>query len=984
MRGARHSLGGLRNGWFAPVCAVLVGAWGGPAHAGTLRMGEHDGFGRVVFTLPPGAAESSLRTGDRLLVKLPGAGDVPGAVAGPSNVPHIEGGRDQAVLVLAPGSVTRIWRTGPRVVVDVYPGGAPPTAPAGRGAAPRHTAGATASASASQTAAAAMGTPEFTLVPVNQGPLPPAPAPAAAPAAKAAATPQRAPAPAVPEQSHDSGAPPPVRAPAPPDASAEAAALLAERVPEEVAQNGVAQGDPAILVPFGRSVGAVAFPRGGLAHVVFDDAKPIDLAGLKNDPVFGSARVTLLAAATQMTIKLPAGARLRLLRQPDGWVVAVAQSGRADAAARIALDKGVLTLAVPSAADTVVLDDGATGGRLLGGTVLAPGAGVAVPHVSPEFTVLPSWAGIVVAANGDRLALRAGKSGFELANNSGPALAASLAEAADSAAEAAALTRHFDFPPLPAAALLMRLRAAMHAAATAPPLGRWAPRLQVAQAMLALGLDREAAGVLRVAQQDAPDQAAAADEAALLAMADWLAGLEPGTALADPALGKSDEIAFWRALAGPQVADQRSAAAGLAATWRLLLAYPEPLRRRLARPVAEAMLQGGQTAAVDALLKRLPGSALDDVRASRLAQQNQPARALALLDSIAARPDRRQAAAAARAAVELRLAAHQISPAQAAAALEKQIFAWREPATELALRLRLAELRTQAGEWRPALALLRETDAMFPADHDQVHAAEVAVIADLLKAGQAERLPPLDLVALADESTDLISSEDGGSALAPVIADKLLALDLPDRAEPILARLMDASPAAEPKAQLGLRLAGLRLNAGQAAGAIAALDASEAPDLPDPLRTQRGVLRGRALAAAGQQDAALALLATLDGAEALNARATILEGRRDWRGAETALLALLRDTLPAQGKLTVAQQDLVLRVASDASEAGDMAVLQQLQNGDAARLDAGARPALFQALAEQPVQTLQDLPRSGREATASREVPAALVSLSTR
>ncbi len=57
-------------------------------------------------------------------------------------------------------------------------------------------------------------------------------------------------------------------------------------------------------MPFGPGVGAAAFPRGAEGIVVFDDSKPVDLAALKDDPVFGSARVTLLAAATQITMSV--------------------------------------------------------------------------------------------------------------------------------------------------------------------------------------------------------------------------------------------------------------------------------------------------------------------------------------------------------------------------------------------------------------------------------------------------------------------------------------------------------------------------------------------------------------------------------------------------------------------------------------------------------------------------------------------------------
>jgi hypothetical protein len=705
---------------------------------------------------------------------------------------------------------------------------------------------------------------------------------------------------------------------------------------------------------------------------------------LKDDKVFGAARVTLMPAATHLSVPLTAGARLRLQRRPEGWVVTVAPAGEAAESAKLSLSSGALTITMPFAADTVVMDDPATGGRILLGTVLGSGPGIAVPHVSPEFSLLPSWTGIVVAAAGDRLTLRAGKAAFRLSNGSPPGLAVQLADATGSAAEAAAVTRHFDFPPLPTPALLMRLRADLRGAGSAPKLGRRAQRVQAAQAMLALGLDREAGGLLRVAEQDDPSEDRNPDAVALLAMANWLAGLDAGPALADPALGKSDELAMWRALTQPSAADKRPAAATLAATWRLLLAYPEPLQRRLVRPVADAMLQGGQLGAADEILVRFADPRLDDLRAAAQVQHGHLPEALALLDKVSARADRKQAAAAARTAVEMRLAAHRITPAEAAAVLEKRLYAWRDEPTEIAQRLRVAALREQAGKWRQALALLRETDGLFPEAHDQVHSAELAVVADLLRAGQAQRLPPLDLVALVQESADLLTAKDASATLAPVLVDKLLALDLPNRAEPILLHLMAATDAGEAKASLGRKLALLRLEGARPLEALAALDSSESAGLPGPLQASRDVLRARALAASGQQEEALRLLSAVTSPEALEVQAQLLEDRKDWRGAETALLALCHANLPQDGKLTVAQQDLLLRVASAAAQAGDIAVLQQLQSANADRLDPGPRSALFQALVQQPLQSLTDLPRSEREAQAARAVPAALTSLDGR
>jgi hypothetical protein len=358
--------------------------------------------------------------------------------------------------------------------------------------------------------------------------------------------------------------------------------------------------------------------------------------------------------------------------------------------------------------------------------------------------------------------------------------------------------------------------------------------------------------------------------------------------------------------------------------------------------------------------------------------------ALALLDRVAAGRDRKQAAQAGRDAIEMRLTAGKLTPAAAADALDARLYDWRDDAQEATQRLHIAALRSRAGLWRPALAALRETETLYPAMHAQVRAGERQVIADLLASDGAAHLAPLDLVALVGENADLLSEKGTSETLAPVLLDKLLALDLPDRADPILARLMGATAAPEAKAALGAKLAALRLDQSDPTGARDALARSDAAGLPASLASHRAVLQARALLLDGSKDAALALLAGQDTPEALDLQATLLEQRQDWHRAETVLQALVHASLPTTGALTDAQQDMLLRLASAASEAGDMAFMQQLQSGDATRLAAGPRAQLFQALATRPIQAVGDLPRSAREAEAARTVPAALASYDAR
>lgn len=739
----------------------------------------------------------------------------------------------------------------------------------------------------------------------------------------------------------------------------------------------------ALLLPFDPVVGAAAFRRGGRAHVVFDESKPLDLAALRDDHLFADAKVSLQTAATDLSLSLPAGAAMALKRRPEGWEVDITSASPQRDSARLSGKPGILNIAMADAAETLVLTDPGSGARLLVGTVHKPGQGVAVGHRSAEFRLCPSWAGVVVEAQSDRLDLHAERTGFALRMANGPALAAQLASTEQDLADAGALTRQLELTALPVPALLGHLQATLQEAALAPKLARFAPRLRAAQDLLALGLGREAVSVLHAALQDDPSQALNARAGSLLAAAEFLAGEQedaaPG-APPRPMLSGSDEAALWRAIEGQGTESAPQNAATLAATWRLLLAYPAPLRARLMPVVADALLAGSQLEAAAALLAKEDDPRLDLERAQLLQLQNKPAEALALLDRLAAGLDRKQAAIANRRAVELRLAQHQIEPGAAAAALEQHLYAWREPKFELDTRLRIAALKSAAGQWREAIALLRETDTLFAEQHATIRAAERESIASLLRANGGAAMKPLDLVALVEENADLLAEKEASATIAPVLVDKLLALDLPDRAEPILARLMTQTAEPAPKGQLGVRLAALALDRGDTEAARADLAASASPELPPELVERRTVVAARIDAAAGKPDSALAALAPLRGAEALELRARLFEARKDWGGAEAALQALAEATLPQTGPLSTAQQELVLRLASSASQAGDMAAMQRLQGGLASRLDAGPRQDLFHALAAQPVSATTDLSRAGREAQTARAVPAALAS----
>ena len=304
--------------------------------------------------------------------------------------------------------------------------------------------------------------------------------------------------------------------------------------------------------------------------------------------------------------------------------------------------------------------------------------------------------------------------------------------------------------------------------------------------------------------------------------------------------------------------------------------------------------------------------------------------------------------------------------------------AWRGDQRERALRERVAELKARTGAWRQALGLLRETEAVFPDDKASIHAELTDMFTTMLREDAEDALAPLELVALAEENADLLPDSPAGEALEARLADRLLALDLPKRAGPVLEKLMQAAPTAAGRAAFGARLAALRQREGDSFGVLAALGDSAGEDLPQELVERRTLLLAEANARRGNADKALAAMGSLSTAAADEARASILERGNDWPAAEKALTDYTAKTVPAQGKLDDTQRRTLLRLATAAARAGDDGTLAALRQRETSRMETGPLADMFRLLTAEQVRGVADLKRSGQEATLARQLPSNL------
>jgi hypothetical protein len=755
--------------------------------------------------------------------------------------------------------------------------------------------------------------------------------------------------------------------------------LLARRIklPQEI--DGAA-----FLVPFDASTGAASFRSGDNTYIVFDERRPVDMRALRNDPVFGGATVQLLPGGTLFRIPLPPAQSLALTQMPRGWRIAALTTALKEQPIVASFVDGHLDLAAEQPSEVVSLADPDTGATLLAGTQHRPGQGVAAWRRASEFILRPTIQGVVVEPLSDAIALKQVPTGFILTGGSNGLALSAPTSATDGLMDAALLTRRFAFSTMPAEALLRSLVRQLGDSAASPPLARGQKNHTAAETLLALGLAAEAESLLHLAAEQDPKEAASIDTGALTAIAALIAGRpDEAAALADPRLDGTDEISLWRAMRQAMLDEGSPAAAAVfAATAPLAFQYPKPIREHILPLIIETMIEGGEIGpAAHLLTQRKNDPRLAYARALMKQAEGDTDQALILLDALANGHDQFDRARAAVRAVEMRLAARKLDRIQAADALDKLLYAWRGDARELALRERIADLRGQTGAWRVALATLRQADADFPEQDAAIRGRLRDMFASMIRDRGEQQIPAIDFVSTVDENADLVAGATDDEAVQQSLADRLLALDLPDRAKPVLEKLTRSARSEVAKARFGTSLATIESREGDDAAVRATLDGSDGRDLPVDLVEKRTILRAGSVARMGDPAAAGALLAPLHTGSAAEARAQILENASDWAGAERAWADCAALTLPESGMLDETQTRTVLRLTTATARANDDAGLTELRGKYGNRIGASPLGDMFRLLTVEPIRTSADIKRSQREVSLAASLPANLKAL---
>ena len=674
-----------------------------------------------------------------------------------------------------------------------------------------------------------------------------------------------------------------------------------------------------ILWPVPSSVGVAALRRDDQIIVYFDSDRPIDPSGRTDDPALRRLQTEVVGGATLVRLPVPASTPFWFEHVSDGWRLTLGEDHASRAAMRIVTGPNRLLFPNSSPGTSFPTRDPVSGATLLVGTVRRDCGELYSGSGSALFAILPTECGVVVDARSDRIVLRTTTRGFSLEAGDGGALDVSRRFAAQPTGARSFTHVLRSDPTTSIAELAQRLRAELRAAAASPDRARLRPRLDAAETMVKLGLDREARALTTVASAD--DPASGTDERLSL--------LRSITVLGDPAAadrtsieladGKNDEVRLWAALGqSPNCSRSKAAAQIVRNELPLLLSYPIPLRSIAAGAAASCFLADGTPDDLRAV-GRLPDERTTAVaRAVALDRLGDPKSALDDLDRLAHDSDALVRANAELEDADIRGRTGRLSPVSVADLLEAHRLDWRAIGREPEARLAEAQWRLQAHQTRRAFAIWQDI-----ARHDQAwRGAALSAIADALAAlgttGENDAMPAADYVAIADENAPLLATRpDLATRILPIVAEKRAARGRARPAAETSGRAASLLPPGRDRSTLLVRSAELRVDAGDTDQARSTLASLPQDDTAPSVLARAAVVRARILQSEGKPADALVALGDAGDLAPPSFRATLLANNDRWHDARSLLEPLVA-RLPASGALPPASSDLVLQLATAA------------------------------------------------------------------
>jgi hypothetical protein len=473
--------------------------------------------------------------------------------------------------------------------------------------------------------------------------------------------------------------------------------------------------------------------------------------------------------------------------------------------------------------------------------------------------------------------------------------------------------------------------------------GNSTDRIALARFLLANGLAPETLGVVDVAIDCDPALQGDAHALALAGVASLMMGRVEDARLAfnAPELRNDPGAAPWQAMIAAQREEWEEASRRFAAAREMMFDYAPEWRARFRVMNAETALELNDFAAATELLRQVGGDDPDThtaLRAEWLGARldeasGDTASALRRLEAIAHSDDAEMQALSLLESYKIRIE-HDLIPAdEAVEALEMLRLRWRGDTTELETMALLGELYVREGRYSEGLSIMQNARAQFPDTRAARRTGQemARIFNDLFLDGDADRMNPIEAVALFYEHSYMTPIGRDGDRMIRRLADRLVAFDLLEPAAQLLAHQVNErlrEPVA--RASVGTDLAVIYLMDHRPSEALTVIRSTRVAGLPSELVNERRILEARALSELGRHEHALELIERDTSEEARRLRADIAWAQRNWPDAGRRIEAALGNRWQDEAELSIDEQADVLRAAIAYNLADDRASTDRL------------------------------------------------------
>ena len=329
--------------------------------------------------------------------------------------------------------------------------------------------------------------------------------------------------------------------------------------------------------------------------------------------------------------------------------------------------------------------------------------------------------------------------------------------------------------------------------------------------------------------------------------------------------------------------------------------------------------------------------------------QNRPREALQLYADATKDNIRPVTARAVYRLTDLRLRTGELKSDDGIDILERLLIVWRGDEVELDVLNRLADLHLAKGRYNEAFSLMKTAVRAFPQSERALALQDrmKSQFRDLFLQDKADDMPPIKALALFYDHKHLTPPGRLGDEMIRRLADRLIKVDLLDKAAGLLEHQVTRRLKGAGRAQVAIRLAMIHLLQHQPKKALKAIYRTRQPKLPTQVRQARRLLEARAYAELGRSGPAMELLARDDSAEAGEIKSLALWNGEKWTKAGEQYEKLLGGKWQMAGELPAKERVQVLRAAISYTLGGDQLGLDRLRDKYADKMSRGADAKAF-------------------------------------